>query len=81
MDALEEQIDLKIKPEENPSSNSRSRSHNPGLRALLSIKNFSTTLLKDYEQLLQIETDLQEVYKNGLLIIDEYDEHQKSHRR
>ena len=74
MDALEEQIDLKIKPEENPSSNSRSRSHNPGLRALLSIKNFSTTLLKNYEQLLQIETDLQEVYKNGLLIIDEYDE-------
>ncbi len=74
MDALEEQIELKITPVENPVLNSGNRNHNPGLRALLSIKNFSTTLLKDYAQLLLIENDLQEAYKNGLMIIEEHGE-------
>lgn len=74
MDALEAQIDLKAPVEEMPVSNSGSKSHNPGLRALLSIKNFSATLLKDYAQLLQIEKDLEEVTKNGLLILEKHGE-------
>ena len=61
MDALEAAIDLKIPAEEKLNSSG----HNPGLRALLSIKNFSATLKKDYARLLEIEKELNKVYKDG----------------
>lgn len=67
MDALEAAIDLKIPAEEKLNSSG----HNPGLRALLSIKNFSATLKKDYARLLEIEKELNKVYKDGLKIIEE----------
>jgi len=71
MDELEKQVDLKIAVEASPASNNSNRSHNPGLRALLSIKNFSTILLQDYANLLLIEKELDELHKKGLLIIEE----------
>ena len=71
MQTFEEQIGLAKPGEKMQLSNSENSSRNPGLRALLSIKNFSATLEKDYSQLIQIENDLKEVNKNGLLIIEE----------
>ena len=70
MDVLEEQIIIKAFDEKTTSSNSRAKSHNPGLRALLSIKNFNTTLEKDYAEIQQIVSDLDVLNKNGLLIIE-----------
>lgn len=72
MDELEIQVDLKIAVEPGTSSNTANRSHNPGLRALLSIKNFSAILLQDYTHLLLIEKELNELHNQGLLIIEEY---------
>lgn len=69
METLEEQITTKTTAEET-TTNSGTKSHNPGLRALLAIKNFSATLEKDYTGLLQIESELDELHKNGLLIIE-----------
>lgn len=74
MDALQEPVDLKVPSEQPQSLRGESSSHNPGLRALLSIKNFSATLLKDYEHLLQIEKDLEQLNKTGLLIIEAHTE-------
>ena len=59
MDALQEPVDLKVPSENPPTLRVENSSHNPGLRALLSIKNFGTTLQKDYERLLQIEKNLE----------------------
>ena len=74
MDALQEPVDLKI-PSENPQAlRTENSSYNPGLRALLSIKHFGTTLQKDYAHLLQIEKDLEELNKTGLLIIEAHAE-------
>ena len=70
MDALQEPVDLKVPAEKSQSLKVENSNHNPGLRALLSIKNFSATLLKDYEHLLQIEKELEEVNESGLLIIN-----------
>lgn len=46
------------------------KSHNPGLRALLSIKHFADTLEKDYAKLLEFETELNELNHRALLIIE-----------
>jgi len=46
--------------------------NNPGLRALLSIRNFSVALQKDYDQLLQNEKELYELNKAALLIIEQH---------
>ena len=70
MEAVEEKIILKAMVEETPILHSSTKSHNPGLRALLAIKNFTTTLEKDYTKLLEIESDLEELNKNGLLIME-----------
>ena len=72
MDALEEQVDLKIAAGPGTASDKGNTGHNPGLRALLSIKNFSAILLQDYAQLLLIEKELGELHKKGLLIIQEH---------
>jgi len=71
MQTFEEQIGLAKPGEKMQLSKSENSNRNPGLRALLSIKNFSAALEKDYSQLIQIENDLKEVNKNGLLIIEE----------
>ena len=49
---------------------SSNQSHNPGLRALLAIKKFTSTFEEDYSKLLQIESDLNELNKKGLVIIE-----------
>jgi len=71
MDALEEEFDLKIPVKEIQRSSLENTGHNPGLRALLSIKNFSATLKNDYARLLQIESGIGEVNNKGLLVIQE----------
>ena len=70
MDALQEPVDLKVATEKTESLKSVNSNHNPGLRALLSIKNFGEALTKDYERLLQIEKDLEELSSAGLSIIE-----------
>lgn len=70
MDALEEKIILKTKVDETATANSSTKSHNPGLRALLSIKKYTATLEEDYTKLLQIEQELDDLNKDGLLIIE-----------
>jgi hypothetical protein len=70
MQVIEEEIIINIKDEETPILNSSTKSHNPGLRALLALKNFTATLEKDYNELLKIESDLDELNKNGLQIIE-----------
>lgn len=72
MDALQEPVDLKVPAEKTELSQNESSSHNPGLRALLSIKSLGSTLQKDYEQLLLIETSLEEADKTGLSVIEDY---------
>ncbi len=69
MDALEEQIIRETTDKEISEAVSSARSHNPGLRALLSIKKNTATLEKAYAELLQTESELDELNKNGLLII------------
>lgn len=70
MEAREEQIAIKTTDKEISAAISSSKSHNPGLKALLSIKKNTATLEKDYTDLLQIESELNELNKNGLLIIE-----------
>lgn len=70
MEAVEEQIIIKATGGEIPVLNNGTKSYNPGLRALLAIKNFTATLEKDYIELQQIESDLDELNKKGLLMIE-----------
>ncbi len=65
MEVLTEQISVKRTVVLNTST----KSHNPGLKALLSIKNFTAALEKDYAELLQIESKLDELNKSGSLIL------------
>jgi hypothetical protein len=74
MDALQEPVDLKVAAEKPHTLRGENSNHNPGLRALLSIKNLGITLQKDYDRLLQIEKDLEELNKTGLLIIEAHAE-------
>lgn len=66
----ENEIIAKAITEENTELKNVNKSHNPGLRALLAIKNFNATLEKDYTELLQIENDLNELNKKGSLLIE-----------
>jgi hypothetical protein len=70
MDALQQPVDLKVPTEQPQALIPENSNRNPGLRALLSIKNLGTTLQKDYAHLLQIEKEIEEVNKTGLLIIE-----------
>jgi hypothetical protein len=70
MEIVEEQINIHVTSKETPILKSITKSHNPGLRALLSIKNFTATLEKDTAELQQIESDLDELNKTGLLLIE-----------
>lgn len=69
MEASEEQIIIKILEENSAVLTRGTKSYNPGLRALLSLKKISATLEKDYSELLQVESHLDKVYKNGSSII------------
>lgn len=53
-----------------PASNNETVRRNPGLRALLAIRNFSIALEKDFAELLQIEADLEATNNEGLLLIE-----------
>ena len=70
MDVLQEPVDLKVAAEKTESLRTEISNHNPGLRALLSIKNFSITLMKDYEHLLEIEKELEKLNRTGLALIE-----------
>lgn len=70
MEAIEEQLTINIEGIETTGLNSNYKNHNPGLKALLAIKNFTATLEKDFTQLHQMENDLSELNKNGLLMIE-----------
>ena len=61
-----------ITVDNNIAINNLQRRNNPGLRALLSIRNFSVALQKDYDQLLQNEKELHELNKTALLIIEQH---------
>jgi hypothetical protein len=70
MEALEEQTGTKATADKTLTVRSAAKSHNPGLRALLAIKNLTATLEKDYTELLHIESELEQLNKTGLLIIE-----------
>jgi hypothetical protein len=70
MDALQEPVDLKVATGNTASLKSEKNNHNPGLRALLSIKNLGTTLTQDYERLLQIEKELVALNSTGSSFIE-----------
>lgn len=70
MELIGKHIDLAITKEIYVRSRSENSNQNPGLRALLSIRNCNITLEKDYVELLKIEADLDAMNKIGLLIIE-----------
>lgn len=70
MESSEEQIIRETTAIEASKALSNTRSYNPGLKALLSIKKNTVTLEKAYIDLLQIESELDRLNKKGLLIIE-----------
>lgn len=71
MEASEEQIIRETTATEISAAIRSAKSYNPGLAALLSIKTNTATLEKTYTELLQVEIELDELNKKGLLIIEE----------
>ncbi len=69
MDAFEDQIILTPKENET-AANSSPKSDPPELKALLAVKKFTAQLEEEYNELLKIESELDELHKNGLLIIE-----------
>jgi len=65
------QIIMKTTDKEISAVISSTKRRNHGLKALLSIKSNTATLEKDYAELLHIESELDQLYKNGLLIIED----------
>lgn len=70
MEAREEQIIKKTSENELSALISSTKIHNPGLMALLSIKKNTASIENDYTVLLQIENELDELFKLGLQIIE-----------
>jgi hypothetical protein len=70
MQVSEEQIVRETTATEISAAISSAKIYNPGLKALLSINKNTATLEKTYAELLQIESELDELNKNGLLIIE-----------
>jgi hypothetical protein len=48
------------------------KAYNSGLRALMSIRNFSSELAKDYAQLIKMEKQLDQMNGNATLVVEEY---------
>ena len=69
MDAFEDQIILETKDNETVADSSP-KSDPPELKALLAIKKFAAQLEEEYNELLKIESELDELHKDGLLIIE-----------
>lgn len=69
MDAFEEQIILGTKDNQ-AIANSSPQSDAPELKALLAVKKFTAQLEEEYSELLKIEGELNELHKDGLLIIE-----------
>jgi hypothetical protein len=70
MEELGKHIPTDGKDKEIAELKKSTKSHNPGLRALLSIKHFAATLEKDYTKLLEIETELNQLNLNAIIIIE-----------
>lgn len=70
MEKLQDQIPFNQKIEEKGEFNKNIKSYNPGLRALLSVKHFSATLENDYNELLKIDGELNELNLKAQLIIE-----------
>ena len=70
MEPTETEVVLQVIADKTTETKSSNQSHNPGLRALLALKKFTTTFEEDYTKLLQLESDLDELNKKGLLIIE-----------
>jgi len=70
METLEKQIVIKTTDNQISAAINSTKSYNPGLKALLSIKKNTATLEKDYSELLKIESERKELNKNSLLIIE-----------
>jgi len=71
MNTNEDSINLLARNDASTEINKIDPNHNPGLRALLAIKNISATLEKDYADLLQCESELDGIYINGIQIIEQ----------
>ncbi len=69
MDAFEDQIILTPKENET-AADSSPKSDPPELKALLAVKKFTAQLEEEYNELLKIEIELNELQKDGLLIIE-----------
>ena len=70
MEELGKQIPTDEKEKEIAELKKTTKIHNPGLRALLSIKHFTATLEKDYTNLLEIEAELNQLNLKAQLIIE-----------
>ena len=70
MEASEKQIIIETSATELLTAISSTKNYNPGLKALLSLKKNTATLEKAFTELLQIESELDELNKNGLFIIE-----------
>ncbi|WP_373553460.1 hypothetical protein [Haliscomenobacter sp.] len=69
MDAFEDQIILTPKDNET-IANSSHQIDTPELKVLLAVKKFTAQLEEEYTELLKIESELDELHKDGLLIIE-----------
>jgi hypothetical protein len=70
MKAADEQIIQEKGVEDSTVIDGSTKSHNPGLRALLAIKNITGTLDTDYAGLLKIEAELKELFNKALLMME-----------
>ena len=70
MEASEEQIIRETSANEISMAFNSAKGYNPGLKALLSIKKNTATLETVYTEVLQIESELYELNKKGLVIIE-----------
>ena len=66
METIQDQVIFIQEHEASPTANNENKRHNPGLKALLSMRNCHITLDKEYEELLNIEAELDAVNKSGL---------------
>lgn len=67
MESKENEVVLKVIANETIDD---SKSHNPGLRALLAIKKHTALLVSDINELLQFKSKLDDLYKKGLQLLE-----------
>jgi len=69
MESREQQINIETANAAGATATNENNQHNPGLRALLSLRNCNITLEKEYGELLEIEAELDAINKTGLVMI------------